>query len=475
MDGKEFEELKKEIALEKKAVKELETSLNHLENARDAKEKKMVREHVNALKNSMKKSNENVLIELEKINVARPLVNGNKEPAKVSIQGGHNQRSYPEGTRTSTRREPSIEGKNLQAGIEKNEKKKIENLKKKIFLTGDGMPKGLSKSAKQLSVLEREVIKRIKKKRQKVERKEIEKPKKYTKIANQIFYNTARKISTEKSFDTVRKDLMKTNLAFTPITYLSLILFTTLISAIVGFFIFIFFLFFRIGFESPIITIAQENFGLRLLKVFWIIFMVPIITFLFMYFYPSLEKKSGENKINHELPFAAIHMSAISQSLIEPSKIFSIIITTKEYPNLEKEFIKIMNQINVYGYDLVTALRSTAMNCPSKKLSDLLNGLATTITSGGGLSEFFDKRAQTLLFEHRLEEEKATKAAETFMDIYISVVIAAPMIFMLLLMMMRISGLGISIGTSSITLLMILGVSLLNIAFISFLQLKKSK
>ena len=85
----------------------------------------------------------------------------------------------------------------------------------------------------------------------------------------------------------------------------------------------------------------------------------------------------------------------------------------------------------------------------------------------------FDKRSQTLLFEHRLEREKQAKAAETFMDIYISVVIAAPMILMLLLMMMRISGFGFALSTSMITLIMVLGVSLINILFLAFLHLKQ--
>ena len=186
-----------------------------------------------------------------------------------------------------------------------------------------------------------------------------------------------------------------------------------------------------------------------------------------------MEKKTLENRINRELPFATIHMSSISNSMIEPSKIFSIIISTEEYPNLEKEFTKLFNEVNVYGYDLVTALRDMAFNSPSRKLAELYNGLATTITSGGDLPEFFDKRAQTLLFEHRLETEKHSKAAETFMDIYISVVIAAPMILMLLLMMMRLSGLGISLSTGMITLVMVLGVSLMNVLFLSFLHLKQ--
>src|SRR3989344_586929 len=184
-------------------------------------------------------------------------------------------------------------------------------------------------------------------------------------------------------------------------------------------------------------------------------------------------KKDIFKDIERELPFATIHMSSIAGSMINPSKIFNIILETREYPHLEKEFTKLINEINVYGYDLVTALRNMAFNCPSLKLSELYNGLAVTINSGGNLPGFFEERSKSLLFEYRLDREKLTKSSETFMDIYISVVIAAPMIFMLLLMMMKISGLGLSLSTSMISLIMILGVSMINVVFLVFLQLKQ--
>jgi flagellar protein FlaJ len=167
-------------------------------------------------------------------------------------------------------------------------------------------------------------------------------------------------------------------------------------------------------------------------------------------------------------------MAAVSGSLADPTKIFSILTLTKEYPNLEKEFIKIINGVNVLGYDLITVLRNSGQNNPSKKLSDLLNGIATTINSGGDLPKFFDERAKTLLFEYNLEKEKSTRAAETFMDIYISVVIAAPMILMLLLIMMQVSGIGIALSTSAITLIIISGVSVINLLFFAFLHIKQS-
>jgi archaeal flagellar protein FlaJ len=223
----------------------------------------------------------------------------------------------------------------------------------------------------------------------------------------------------------------------------------------------------------PLISRAVESIDIRFLKVIWILFLVPIATFLLMYIYPKMEKKSREQLIEMELPFATIHMSAIAGSLISPIKIFEIIVSTNEYPHLQKEFTKMINEVNLYGSDLVSALKNTARNNPSKRLSELLNGLATTINSGGDLPKFFDKRSETLLFEYKLTKDKQNKAAETFMDIYISVVIAAPMILMLLLMIMKISGLGMSASIGTITLMMVVGVAIVNIGFLSFLNLKR--
>ena len=118
-------------------------------------------------------------------------------------------------------------------------------------------------------------------------------------------------------------------------------------------------------------------------------------------------------------------MAAISNSLLNPAKIFEIIISSNEFPNVKKEFIKLMNQINVQGYSIVNALRAIAYNTPSKKMSELLSGLAATINSGGDLTKFFETRAETLLFDYKIKRENETKTAETFMDLYISIVIAS--------------------------------------------------
>ena len=297
----------------------------------------------------------------------------------------------------------------------------------------------------------------------------------YVRFANKLFANYSLSLLKKGYFKNLDRNLEKSNMNFLPKSYVSVIIFTVMISVFASFFITVFLMFFNISLLYPFISQISESYSVRFLKVFWVFFMVPLVTFFFIYLYPSLERKSLEGRINQELPFATINMAAISGALIEPTKIFGIIIATKEYPTLEKEFTKVINGVNVLGYDLVTVLRNIAFNSPSKKLTDLFNGLATTINSGGDLPKFFDERANSLLFEYKLEREKSIRAAETFMDIYISVVIAAPMILMLLLVIIQISGIGISLSTSAITTLIVLAVTIVNIIFLTFLHVRQTK
>ena len=402
-----------------------------------SREREMILSEIQTLKNSLYKINKQGMDSVKKISMYRSL---NQTPPSAKKEVGKSL--------------PTINAHLIS---------QLENKKKK---------KGF-----ELSKIESETIKRMKKRDKEIlkehkEKQKVRKPKKYVKMSSKYFYKYSVALLKKGRFKKLPKALTRANLDFIPINYISFMLFTTSLALIASFFIMIFFLFFNLFASPPFITFSSESIFLRFSKVFWIMVLIPAVTFGFIYFFPSAERKSLENKLNAELPFATIHMSSISSSLVEPSKIFSIIVATKEYPNLSKEFIKLLNDINVYGYDLVTALRNTGFNSPSKKLSELFSGLATTITSGGHLPDFFEKRSQTLLFEYRLEREKQSKAAETFMDIYISVVIAAPMILMLLLMMMRVSGLGLALGTGTITIIMILGVTLINILFLTFLHLK---
>lgn len=327
---------------------------------------------------------------------------------------------------------------------------------------------------KELSINE-VFLKKLKKKRKEKGEKfeEYKAARGYLKLANKYFLARAKLWVNQGYFKPLAVELRRANIDILFETYIAMTLLTTVVSFFVAIIFTAFLFFFNLSISWPIVSLHEMSYLTRLLYIFWVPFVVPILTFGAIYFYPSTEKKSVGGKINQELPFAVIQMSAISGSGIAPLEIFKIIGLSREYPHLRIEIRKVLNQINLYGYDLVTALNNAAKSSPSDHLAELFSGLSTTITSGAHLSEFFEKRAESLLVDYKLEREKYTKLVETFLDIYISIVITAPLIFLLLLVVMSISGLGVSLTTGMLGLLSVLGVALLNAFFLIFLQIKQ--
>tara|TARA_Y100000310_G_scaffold344913_1_gene460483 strand:+ start:12340 stop:13635 length:1296 start_codon:yes stop_codon:yes gene_type:complete len=428
MSSNDFNKLKDIISKERKIVKEMSSLLNRS----DIKDK-MVSKHIKSLKDSLKKENKNLSGVLAGIFIAKPLP-----------QVAPSTKELPKMPQTK-----DLEEKNeyINKKLEEHQEIYPSNLEDKTLIK-------LSEKAEISMNKER-------------------KSRRTVRFSNKLFSGLSTHLIEREGFKKLQRNLVKANMKFLSKIYISIMLFSTLLAFIISIFIFAFFLFFNMSSIPPFITVANENMMTRFLKFSWLLIAMPIGTFVFMYFYPAMTKASLERKINQELPFATINMAAISGSLIDPTRIFKIIILTKEYPNLKKEFIEIINGVNVLGYNLITVLRKSSFNSPSKKLGDLFNGLATTINSGGDLPRFFKERSKNLLFEYKIEQEKDTRTAETFMDIYISVVIAAPMILMLLMIMIQISGLGIGLSVSVITLIMIFGVSVINIIFLTFLHVRQ--
>lgn len=302
------------------------------------------------------------------------------------------------------------------------------------------------------------------------------KPNAYAKLSNHFFKNLSSKLVPTPYFQALNKDLRRMNSPFVLITYISMILFTMFLSLLASFLLFALLLFFNIGITFPFLTPTADGLILRFFKVSWVIIGIPLAVGVLMYFYPRSEAKNIGKKIEQELPFVAIHMSAIATSGVEPLSIFKIILKSEEYKYTNMEFRKLMNLINFHGQDLVTALKHISKSSPSEKLRELLDGIATAITSGGNLHEFLNKHSEGLLFDYRLERERYTKTSETFMDIYISIVIAAPMILLMLFVIMGSTGaLGNFLGltTEVLGFLIILAIIGLNIGFLVFLKLKQ--
>lgn len=280
----------------------------------------------------------------------------------------------------------------------------------------------------------------------------------YAKISNKFFRKSSERLVP--LFSSLSGDLKKGNIRFLLSTYISMALFSAVLSFIFG--------------VGIIVALVVSNFSNIMYA--WVPIALPAVVLTLFYLYPSSEASSVQKKISQELPFATIHMAAIAGSDIEPTKIFKIIAASTEYPSIGTEIRKIIAQVDLYGYDLVTSLKNVSKWTPNKKLAELFSGLATNIYTGGELKNFLEQKAENFLLDYKLERKRYTDLAGTFMDIYISILIAAPLILMMMFIVMNVAGLGLGgLGISTLMAISIGGIIIVNIIFLTVLNIKQPK
>lgn len=294
----------------------------------------------------------------------------------------------------------------------------------------------------------------------------------YTRLSNKFFSGLAMNMVSKGYFNSLKIWLKKANMPYLLSSYLAIAIFSSVLIFIAGVFAFIFSLFFNFQASFPFITAGNDSIWAVAFKAI-ILLLLPVLSFFSFYYYPITEEKSISKKIEQELPFVVIHLAAIGSSGVEPSRMFSILAMEKEYPYTRIEMRKIVNQVNLYGYDIVSALKESAHASPSLKLAELFNGIANNISTGGDMGNFLEKRAESLLFDYRLEREKYTRTVETLMNLYISVVISAPMMIMILIFIIGLGGFGGSYSNTFISIVVSFIIALINFMFFALLRMKQ--
>lgn len=247
-------------------------------------------------------------------------------------------------------------------------------------------------------------------------------------FAYRIFRPFARKYGL-KVFSDVKKDLSKGGLRFTVEEYFSIFLLIEIIILsvfiVTGFFV-------LLSLTGEVIT---SIVGIILFSVF-----ISIAILAFFMIYPSNAVQERAKKIDNALHFAALYMATLSTTGAPPHLIFNVLSSFQEFGEISKVSRRIIENVDVYGYDLTESLARLAEEVPSNNLSELLWGIRATIMSGGNLNVFLDEKSKTFveLFKRRLEEFVQTTSL--FMEMYITIVIVGTIFMIVLTTIMSIMG-----------------------------------
>jgi len=290
----------------------------------------------------------------------------------------------------------------------------------------------------------------------------------YGKFANKYVEQYSEKLikSLPEMYEDLVHSLRTSDTKVLSKTYVSMMLFTSIIVSLALLIIL-----------PPVFILTSETSIFVIIKTLFQVIILSAVggvgTMAGFYYYPKMQANNRQRQIKNDLPFVIIHMSAVAGSGANPIAMFNLIFGSGEYKGLEGEIKKIINYVNLFGYNLSTALRTVSLTTPSAEFKELLLGLVTTIESGGNMKNYLTAKADEAMTNYKLERKKYVEALSTYADVYTGILIAAPLLFFVTLAIIEMLGgaiMGMSVKMIASTGTYI-ALPLLNMGFILFLNL----
>lgn len=240
--------------------------------------------------------------------------------------------------------------------------------------------------------------------------------KRRAKISKNIFHNYLKR----HNLFYLKRSLKQSNMNILATTYLSKTIFFSVLAFILSIIIL---LTIALSLKTPILFFIATP----------LISIIPAMSvFLLIYFYPEIRARTIALDINKNLPYMINHMSAISGSGMPPNKLFHLIAEQGKYGALSQQASLIVRDMEVLGYDFLTAVEHRASVTPSKEFKEFLYSLSSTIKSGGDIPGFLTSKTYEFKLDYKLRLKEFSEHLELFSMLYGSLFLGAPILFLAL-------------------------------------------
>jgi flagellar protein FlaJ len=189
-----------------------------------------------------------------------------------------------------------------------------------------------------------------------------------------------------------------------------------------------------IGFLIPWLLGASFLFVIALAAFFAVIF--GFLAYQLFLFYPGMAASERTRKIDAALPYTIGFMHALSRSGATIVDIFKELSTRDDVGELKKEAQVFVRDIELLGQDPLTALRNLARTTPSEKFKSFLEVLVSIVETGGDVTPYFSSKSLELQNSLKEEQKKTITSLEFLAEIYVILVIFAPLLFLSIVLFM---------------------------------------
>jgi flagellar protein FlaJ len=133
----------------------------------------------------------------------------------------------------------------------------------------------------------------------------------------------------------------------------------------------------------PDVVAGLSPYSIILGTIFITIFSLLVfggLTYLAFILYPGLEAGNRRRNIDASLPYAINYITSMSTAGITPAEVFRLLGSSTIYGQSAVEARYIAREIDIFGRDLIDALRLVSATTPSRRMKEFLQGTMASVS-----------------------------------------------------------------------------------------------
>lgn len=158
------------------------------------------------------------------------------------------------------------------------------------------------------------------------------------------------------------------------------------------------------------------------------------------YVYPIYKADNLRRNLEDELPFTTGYMAILASAGVSPEKMFYSLSTLSKPLAVTSESKDVIRNVNLFGSDIISALEEMSDRTPSQRFRETIEGLITTIHSGGNMAAYLREKSREYMKLKRINLKKYSDTLSMLSEVYVTLLLTGPLFFVIMLVVMSMLG-----------------------------------
>lgn len=163
-------------------------------------------------------------------------------------------------------------------------------------------------------------------------------------------------------------------------------------------------------------------------------------TVLAFYFYPIYRADSLKRRLEDELPFTTGYMAILAGAGIPPDRVFRSLAKVEASLAISEEARVVVRDVELFGYDIISALERLSKRTPSERFRQLLEGFIATTHSGGDPVSYLMARSAQYMKLKRISLRRFADTLSVLAEFYVALLVAGSLLMVVMLAVMAMLG-----------------------------------